>query len=154
MVSWGHTLTSAHLDLGTWVSETGGQGQVKGKAVEEDGAGEQQEVPVPSCLPRPCFFCLCSLSMPCCRPVTSWVDFLGGGAFLGWTPVSGEIPGLIRRQEHLPLRAYRNPSCPRETRFVGTIHNYQGQQGGHLETGLFRCLVSPSLVGLHLKEWP
>lgn len=48
-------LTSAHLDFGTWVSEAGEQGQVKGKETEEDGAGEQQEQLFLSYLPRPCF---------------------------------------------------------------------------------------------------
>lgn len=43
LVSWGYTLTSAHLDLGTWVSEVEGQDQVKGKEVEELEAGEKQE---------------------------------------------------------------------------------------------------------------
>lgn len=55
LVSWEHILTSAHLDFGTWVSEAGEQGQVKGKETEEDGAGEQQEQLSLSYLPRPCF---------------------------------------------------------------------------------------------------
>lgn len=56
-------LTSTYLDLGTWVPEAGGQGQVQGKEIEENGAGGGQERLIHFLFPRPCFCWPCSLSM-------------------------------------------------------------------------------------------